>query len=163
MAFLPFLFAVPIGAIAQILLEKGPRTPERVLAAFLTWLNGVPGLMGVYAFLGHTIKADEVAESIGWPAGNPFQTEVAFANLSLGVLGLLGAWRRGNFWVAAAVARAIFLLGASLVHIKELLQKGNCNPGNCGWVFVLDIVFPITDLGLLIGYQRLKRGERSSG
>jgi hypothetical protein len=36
MAFLLFLFAVPIGAIAQILLEKGPRTPERVVAAFLT-------------------------------------------------------------------------------------------------------------------------------
>jgi hypothetical protein len=110
-----------------------------------------------------TIKADEVAESIGWPAGNPFQTEMAFANLSLGALGLLGAWQRGNVWIAAAVARAIFLLGAALVHIKELLQKGNCKPGNCGWVFVLDIVFPITDLGLLIGYQRLKRGERSSG
>jgi hypothetical protein len=36
MAFLLFLFAVPIGAIIQILLEKGPRTPERVVAAFLT-------------------------------------------------------------------------------------------------------------------------------
>ena len=39
--------------------------------------------------MGHTFAADEVAESIGWPTGNPFQTEVAVANLAIGTLGIL--------------------------------------------------------------------------
>lgn len=31
--------------------------------------------------------ADSIANSIGWPAENPFQTEVAGANLGTGLLG----------------------------------------------------------------------------
>ena len=31
----------------------------------------------------------QVAANIGWAPGSPFQSEVAFANLSVGVLGVL--------------------------------------------------------------------------
>jgi hypothetical protein len=37
------------------------------------------------------------AREIGWPPGNPFQTEVAIANLAAGTLGILYFWIRGNF------------------------------------------------------------------
>jgi Family of unknown function (DUF6790) len=35
-----------------------------------------------------------VAESIGWPAGNPFQLEVGVANLAVGILGIVAMGRR---------------------------------------------------------------------
>jgi NAD(P)-dependent dehydrogenase (short-subunit alcohol dehydrogenase family) len=44
------------------------------------------GVGGVFGFVGHTVYADIAAASIGWPPGNPFQTEVAVANLAIGSL-----------------------------------------------------------------------------
>src|SRR3954453_7078522 len=42
--------------------------------------------------LAHTVWADSTAVSIDWPTGNPFQTEVAVANLAIGVPGILCYW-----------------------------------------------------------------------
>lgn len=59
-----------------------------IAGALLRWLLVFPvGFGSVWAFLGHFFKSDEVAGYIGWPAGNPFQKEVAFANLPLGHAG----------------------------------------------------------------------------
>lgn len=71
--------------------RRQPRS-QRVAERLLGWslpLN--VGLMGILFFLGHTVRAKETAEQLGWPADNPFQTEVAFASLSFGTLGLVCA------------------------------------------------------------------------
>ena len=47
------------------------------------------GLGGVWCFLGHYFKSDEVAGYIGWSAGNPFQKEIAFTNFAMGISGLM--------------------------------------------------------------------------
>ncbi|MHB9111813.1 MAG: DUF6790 family protein [Thermoleophilia bacterium] len=39
-------------------------------------------LGGVWSFMGHAFFAEETAGLIGWPAGNPFQFEIAVTNLS---------------------------------------------------------------------------------
>src|SRR5215217_8126018 len=101
---------VVIGALLQVLLGRKDPQPSsrRVAECLLNWslpLN--VGLMGIFFFLGHTARAKETAEGIGFPAGNPFQTEVAFANLAFGVLGLLCARFRGLFWLATAASHAI--------------------------------------------------------
>jgi hypothetical protein len=46
---------------------------------------------GLSGFFGHVFIPDAVAESIDWPRGSPFQQEMGFANLALGVLGLIAA------------------------------------------------------------------------
>jgi hypothetical protein len=89
---------------------------------------------GVFAFIGHTVFAAQTAASIGWPAGNPFQTEVAVADLALGVLGILCYWIRGNFWVAAVLSTSIFLLGAAVVHIQQIVVAQNYSPDNAGTI-----------------------------
>ena len=104
----------------------------------------------MWAFIGHTLFAEQVAESIGWPAGNPFQTEVAVANLAVGTLGILCYWIRGNFWTAAVIATAIWLLGAATIHLKEIVVAGNYNPGNGGLIFILDILSLLLLIVLLI-------------
>ena len=56
----------------------------------------VVGCSELVAFSAHAFKPDMVARGIGWPTGNPFQQEVAVANLAFGVLGLLSFWIRGR-------------------------------------------------------------------
>ena len=104
----------------------------------------------MWAFIGHTLFAEQVAESIGWPAGNPFQTEVAVANLAVGTLGILCYWIRGNFWTAAVIATAIWLLGAATIHLKEIVATGSYNHGNGGLIFILYILSPLLLIVLLI-------------
>ena len=40
------------------------------------------------SFFGHLFFSDVVADSVGWPRGSPFQHEMAFANLAVGILGI---------------------------------------------------------------------------
>ncbi|MCQ8904725.1 MAG: hypothetical protein NQU45_03285 [Methanothermobacter sp.] len=56
---------------------------------------------------------DIIATYIEWPTGSPFQLEVAFANLSFGVLGLLSWKFRGEFWMATIIGFSVFYLGAA--------------------------------------------------
>jgi hypothetical protein len=84
------------------------------------------GLGGLVGFIGHTLRATETAASIGWPAGNPFQYEVAVANLAFGTLGIL-CWRhRSGFWTATGGGWSIFLLGAAGVHLHQI-RTGSCS------------------------------------
>lgn len=143
--FVIYLAAAAIlGALVHILVFGAP-----VTNTLLAWLLGVQvGLGGLWAFLGHYFKSDEVAGYIGWPAGNPFQKEVAFTNLALGTCGVLSfflqgtAWQDG-LWLGTILFATIFLVGAFTVHVKDMRQSGNTNPGNAGPVFFADIVMPI--------------------
>ncbi len=96
MAVFIILFVLSfVVAGVHIYRDKQPRTGKRLAEILLLWFLVInTGLGGLYAFMGHTFAANEVAESIGWPTGNPFQTEVAVANLAIGTLGILSYWIR---------------------------------------------------------------------
>jgi hypothetical protein len=143
-----------VVAGVHIYRDEQPRTGGRVAEILLIWLLVINiGFGGLYAFSGHLFAAEEVAASIGWPAGNPFQTEVAVANLAIGTLGILSYWIRGNFWIAAVIATSIWLLGAAAIHVSEMVSAGNYNPGNAGVVFYMDIIGPAL-LVILLVYLR---------
>ena len=147
-----------VVAGAHIYRDRKPRTGRRAAEILLLWLLVVNiGCGGLYAFLGHLFAADEVAASIGWPAGNPFQTEVAVANLAIGTLGILSYWIRDNFWIATVIATSIWLLGAAAIHVREMVGEGNYNPGNAGVVFYMDIIGPLLLIALLIYSRRADR------
>jgi hypothetical protein len=78
-----------IIAVGHLGLDRRSRSRERRLEVFLLYLFGV-GVAGsgIGGFFGHVFISDSVAESIGWPTGNPFQLEVGFANLAVGILGI---------------------------------------------------------------------------
>jgi hypothetical protein len=85
---------------------------------------------GLSGFFGHVFTPDAVAESIGWPQGSPFQQEMGFANLALGILGLVAAGRRDGFREATVVTVTIVGVGATVVHVIDILQEGNLAAGN---------------------------------
>lgn len=85
---------------------------------------------GLGGFFGHVFAADAVADSIGWPKGSPFQQEMGFANLALGILGFVAAGRRDGFREATVVALSVLAVGASVVHFADIIESGNLAPGN---------------------------------
>jgi hypothetical protein len=100
------------------------------------------GVGGLVAAFGHTVVRDQVAESIGWPTGSPFQLEVGFANLAIGVAGVMSAWYSGRFWLATIVVVSVFLVSAAVGHIVDMVRSHNFAPGNAGLVFWLDLALP---------------------
>ncbi len=109
-----FLFSMLpiIVAAVHVALDKSAQSRERSLEVFLLYLFGV-GVAGsgIGGFFGHFFLSDLVAESIGWPKGNPFQLEVGFANLAIGILGALAMGRRDGFREATVIAVTVLGVG----------------------------------------------------
>jgi hypothetical protein len=118
-------------AALHVRLDAGASDRLRRAEVYLVYLFmlGVAA-SGLSGFFGHVITPDVVAESIDWPTGSPFQQELGFANLALGVLGLIAAWRRDGFREATVIAVAILGVGATVVHVTDIVQEGNLAPGN---------------------------------
>jgi hypothetical protein len=135
----PALTPVVAFAIAEVvqLVQHGVSGFHRAtLLNGLVYLVGVTGIIGAS---GHLLKADDVARSIGWPPGSPFQWEVGVADLGWGVLGVMcPAYGRG-FWLATIIVSSIFLIGAAVGHVKQMVVAKNFAPGNAGAVFVADV------------------------
>src|SRR5258705_1017945 len=155
-----FVLALVIAAV-RVYLDKQPRTKGRVVETFLLWLLFIcVGVASVLTFVADAFFADRMAASLGWPAGNPFQSLVAVANLSVGVLGILCYWIRGSFWVATVIGFSIWWLGAGAVHIKDIVVSANYAPNNAGATPYMDILVPIVLMALLTYYKRVGRLER---
>ena len=110
---------------------------------------------GISNFFAHFFLSDMVAEFIGWKAGSPFQLEVAFANLAIGVMGIVAVSRRDGFREATVLAVTIFALGATVVHIMDIAATDNLAPGNS-----LQIVINLVRPALLIWALRADRRAR---
>jgi hypothetical protein len=153
-----FLFFFVLGLIVgliHVLRDKQPRTASRVAEVLLLWLLVInTGVGGLFAFIAHTVYADSTAASIGWPTGNPFQTEVAVANLAICVLGILCYWFRDQFWLATVIGNAVWQLGDAVVHIRQIIIANNWAPNNAGTTLYTDIAIPIILIALLVIARR---------
>lgn len=127
-----------------------------ILLFYLLLIN--VGLSSLFAFYGHAFRADQVAASIGWAAGSPFQFEIAVANLAFGVLGMLCVFCKDGFWLATGVGYSVFLFGAAFGHIREIITKGNDAINNAGPIlYIGDIAIPLLILALLALQWGFKR------
>ena len=161
MSFLIFIVLALIVAAIHLFRERHHLTGGRIAEILLLWLLVIAvGLGSILAFFGHTVFAASTAESIGWPMGNPFQTEVAVANLGVGITGVLCYWIRGNFWLAAVISFAVFQLGAAAVHIQQIIVAQNYSPDNAGIILYTDIFTPLVLIGLLAYRWYASRQER---
>ena len=125
-SLLPLLLAT-----AHALLGPESRTPARRIELFTMYLLAISvGANGLSGAFGHLFLSDLVAEGVGWPTGSPFQLEMGFANLLLGVLGLMAVGRRDGFRTATIIATTIIGAGATAVHIYDIAATGNLAPGN---------------------------------
>ncbi len=56
------------------------------------------------------------------------------------------ASRRGSPWPSPA---ACFLVGAGIIHIRDIAETGNLAPGNAGPIMITDFLTPVAVLVLL--------------
>lgn len=152
-----FLTFTLIGCALHLGLSKKPRTRGRVVEILLLYLLAMNiGGGCLLAWYGHTFMADEIARKIGWQPGSPFQFEVAVADLSWGVCGVLCIWLRRSFWTATGIGSAVFLLGCAYGHIRQIMEEGNMAVYNAGPVlWIGDIGVPLVILILLLIRSRL--------
>ena len=162
-----FVILAAIGfvlALLHLAMQKWPWTRQRIAEVLLLYAFVFPiGLGGLVGFAGHTMRAAPVAASIGWPAGNPFQYEVAVANLAFGVLGLLCLRFRDGFWTATAIGWSVFMLGAAAVHSHQIHIGQPYAAGNAGAILHFNIAAPIYVLALLAVRNAANPIARSAG
>lgn len=156
-----FLIRITIFAILPLLmagivliLDRSISNKERRIEVFLIFLFalGVAG-SGIGGFFGHLFLSDQVAEAVGWPTGSPFQLEMGFANLVLGVLGIIAVGRRDGFREATVIAVTILGFGATFVHLLDIFQTGNLSPGNTLQNFA-NLARPSLLIGFLVASRR---------
>lgn len=153
------LFVIAIlFSIGHIWITKQRKNLLGIVISYLIFFN--IGIMGLLAFYAHTFMAVQTAELIGWAPGNPFQSEIAAANLAFGILGILSLWLRDLFWVATVLGSSIFLFGAFVIHLIQY-SLGNTAPLNIGlFIWFGDLIIPLLLL-LLLGLYFNQTGLHS--
>jgi len=153
-----FLLLIVLGAALHLIKERKTLTRVRALEIVLLWMIVIGfGVSGIVASMGHIFNADAVAASIGWPAGNPFQQEVGYADLALGCLGIGALFVRGSFWLATIIAANIMYIGDGIGHIDQAAAFNNLAPNNTGMVISNDIGLPLLVVVLYIVFIHLQR------
>lgn len=151
-----FLVLVPLSALVHIKL-KNYHSKYDICKTLLWYLIVIIiGFGSIWGFVGHMFLSDIVAKSIGWSTGSPFQIELAFYHLGIGIAGLLCIWYRDNLWTGVVIVKSIFLYGAAYVHIQDIIVNHNNSVSNTGSVLIGDILFPSILLVLLIVYTHQK-------
>jgi len=154
-----FLTFTIICCVMSLIKNRQGLSAPKVIDILLFYLLLINvGLTGLWAFIGHTFFAEQVAASIGWAQGSPFQWEVAAANLAFGILGVLCVFFKNGFWLATGIGNSVFLFGAAFVHIREIITADNTAINNAGPVlYIGDIAIPLLILALLFMKWRKNR------
>ena len=149
---------VLLGA-ALVIFDRTAIGPVRRAEAFLIplFIVGVGG-SGISGFIEHVFISDPAARSIGWEPGSPFQLEVGFAHLAIGLLGAVAAERRDGFREATVAAATVFSVGATLVHLMDIAASGNLISGNL-LLHVANLAMPALLIWLLVALRRAERAE----
>ena len=116
------------------------------LLYLLVFYVGVMGILTAYA---HVFRPIQTSASIGWST-SPYEYEVGMADLTVGVLGVLCIWIRGNFWLATAIANAVWLLGDAIGHTRQMLLANNHAANNSGLFLLAEFITPVVILILAL-------------
>lgn len=149
-------------ATAHMMLDRQARTKARRIELFIVYLLAISvGANGLGGAVGHLFLSDLIAEGVGWPTGSPFQLEMGFANLLIGVLGIMSISQRGGFRTATIIATTILGVGATSVHIWDIALTGNLSPGNT-LINLSNLLDPILLISLSWLAARLHDNDRES-
>lgn len=137
--------------VSAVSLLRRPKPVSKVAVAdqlLSDYILYAVGLMYLYNFVVHTAFAETSAAFIGW-ANSPFQYEVGYASLGFGLAAIVA--HRSNFMArfVAVIGPSLFLWGAAVGHIHEILKTKNFSPGNAGVVLWTDIFLPVIGFALL--------------
>lgn len=101
-------------------------------------LNAVTYLIG-YAMLGagiaHLFFGRSIAKTIGFEK-SPYELEVGFADLAMGIVGIMAASFGQEFWLAIIYASSIYRVGCGIGHIGSMIRSRNFAPNNTSILFI---------------------------
>ena len=80
------------------------------------------------------------------------------ASLGFAAVAIYAAWRGFEVRLAAILGPAVFLLGAAVGHVHQMIVARNFAPGNAGIIFYMDIIIPL--LGFLFLWLDRRFGRR---
>jgi len=89
------------------------------------------GFTMVWAGIFHAYFSSIAAPAIGWKP-SPFEFELGWLEIGLGVAALLSHPRGKAYRAAVTIPFVIFLLAAASLHIDQLVRFHNYAPGNAG-------------------------------
>lgn len=141
--FVTFFIIGLIAAGISLLKKPKPLRISEVAEALLSYhLLFAIGINNLINFVFHVFFGDVAAKFIGWE-NSPFQAEVGFASLGVGIAGILAFKAILPFRFATLIPPWCFSLGAAGGHIYQMIVAHNFSPGNVGLVLPIDILMPI--------------------
>lgn len=152
-----------VGIVVTIVKLRRARFARRVVTApYVLWgetLFYALGIGFVYVGLMHAYAQSVVAPSIGW-APSPFEYELGWSEVGLGVVALMSLWRGYEFRLASTLIFAIFSFAAAAQHIEQIVNAHNYAPGNAGLVLWFgDIALPL--FFLILAFLSREAHERT--
>jgi hypothetical protein len=156
-----FVIGVIVSAVALAPTSEPLAAPIVAEALFKWFLFFSIGVTYIYNAVFHIVFHETAASFIGW-ADSPFQIELGFASLGMGLIGLIATWRSFDMRLAAILGPACFLWGAAGVHIHSMITEHNFEPGNAGVIFWTDILIPLIGFILLWIQRRYEIAGRSA-
>ena len=155
------VFAVLALVAASIHLGVSSSRRSSKASTYLVYLLVIyVGMMGLLTASAHVFRPVQTSASIGWST-SPYEYEVGMADLTVGVLGIFCLWLRGNFWLATAIANAVWLLGDAVGHIRQMVLNSNHAANNSGIFLITEITMPFVILVLAI-YVHMKSRDAAS-
>lgn len=112
----------------------------------------------------HSVFGDYAAKTIGWEQ-SPFQLELAFMSLGMGVAAILihGRWAPFQSKAALLIGFAIFGFGAAGGHVYQMIANQDFAANNTGLLLVNDVLLNTVAIGLVIWHALALRGARRQG
>ena len=152
------LLALIAGSIHLAVSRARRSSGTAIAGTYLLYLFVIyVGLMGLLTAYAHVFRPIETSASIGWST-SPYEYEVGMADLTVGVLGILCAWFGGDFWLATAIANAVWLLGDAVGHVRQMVSSHNYAPDNSGIFLYIEILTPLL-IAFLTLYHRCRKHE----
>ncbi len=157
--FFTFLIIGFVAAGISLLNKPKPLRINMVAEAFFSYYLLFPiGISNVVNFVFHVFFGEMAAKFIGWQ-DSPFQAEVGFASLGVGIAGIIAFRASLPFRFATLIPPSAFAWGAAAGHIYQMIVAHNFSPGNVGVVLPMGILIPIVGLIFLwLSYKHPQPG-----
>lgn len=157
---LTFFVIAIICSLVSIFRHKGELTRSRIVEAiFKYYCFWVQGICWIYNGMMHIIFHKMAAGFIGW-ADSPFQLEVGVASLGMGIVGLIAIKKNFGLRLALIINSSVFLWGAALGHIYQIMIADNHTAGNAGLMLWSDFLIPVISIILLSFSYATSKAEK---
>lgn len=135
--------------------DSSHEVAKRFLAGYLFFAIGV---CYAYNFVMHVFFAERAAAFIGWK-DSPFQAEVGYASLGFAAVAMMAARGSRDLQFGAILGPALFMWGAAVGHVMQIVRQHNYAPGNAGIMLWSDLLLPV--IGFALWYFAWPHGKKA--